>query len=316
MKIIIVGYGEMLQALIMGVLKTKHEIVGVFRHDNVLYSPVKNQIYNLLKPSIDYNYVKTLRLNDIKANSVNSKAFRQKVKELEADIILVGSWSEKFSAQTINSPKLACVNTHPSMLPKYRGPNPYIHVLLNNEEQSGITFHLMDVNYDTGAILHQAAIPVLKDDTGMSLKLRCCDVAQKEVVELLKDFRKKLAHPISQCETDATYQHQIHLSECILDFEKETAAQIETRIRALNPWTKAYIPYKNQFLEFENYKIYKKSSDKEFGQIVRITENSIFVVCADKNVVEFSGLKFKSFLLRPFSSFLLQKIVKLNSKAL
>ena len=37
MKIVIVGYGEMLQAVVSGVLKTKHQIVGVFRHDNVLY---------------------------------------------------------------------------------------------------------------------------------------------------------------------------------------------------------------------------------------------------------------------------------------
>ena len=315
MKIVIVGYGEMLQALIMGVLKTKHEIVGVLRHDTILYNPVRNAVYNFIKPSIDYNFVKTLKLNDIKVKSVNSPEFRRELKRLKADLVLVGSWSEKFCMQTINVPKRGCVNVHPSLLPKYRGPNPYIHVILNQEKESGVTFHLMDVNYDTGAILHQAKIPVQKNDTGMSLKLRCCDLAQQEVKVLLKNFRRRIANPKSQIETAATYQHQLQLSECILNFEKESASQIARRIRALSPWTKTYIPYQNQFMEFENYKVYSKLSDKKPAQIIRITEKSMFVVCADRRVVEFSRIKFISPLLSPFSNYLLHNFVKLNSKA-
>lgn len=315
MKIVIVGYGEMLQALIMGVLKTKHEIVGVFRHDKVLLGALRSKVADLMKPSMDYNLVKTLKLNDINAKSVNSPEFRNELKRLKADLILVGSWSEKFSTQTINVPKYGCVNVHPSLLPKYRGPNPYIHVILNREKETGITFHLMDVNYDTGAILHQAITNVEKNDTGMSLKLRCCDLAQQEVIVLLKDLKKKLAKPISQSENVATYQHQLNLSECILNFEKETAAQIDRRIRALTPWTKTYIPYKNQFMKFENYKIYSKPCDKESAQIIRITDKSIFIVCADKKVIEFSGLKFELPFANLFGNFILHKFVKLNSKA-
>ncbi len=315
MKIVIVGYGEMLQALILGVLKTKHQIVGVFRHDKVLLNPLKRKILDVLKPSIDLNLVKTLRLYDINAKSVNSKEFQEEIRQLKADLILVGSWSEKFSMQTANIPKFGCINVHPSLLPKYRGPNPYIHVILNDEHESGVTFHKMDVNYDTGAIVHQASVPVLQNDTGMSLKLRCCDLAQQEIQLLLKDFKRKYSNPVSQDEKKATYQPQLSLLETILNFEKETSDQIDKRIRALTPWTKTFIPYNNQFIEFENYKIYHKPCTKDASQIIRITEKSIFIVCADKKVVEFSGLKLKSAILRPFSNIYLHKILKLNSKA-
>lgn len=315
MKIVIVGYGEMLQAVVSGVLKTKHQIVGVFRHENVLYRTFLSRLLEKIKPSMDSNFIRNLKLYDIKASSVNSQEFRDKLKKLKADVVLVASWSEKFSMQTINMLKHGCINVHPALLPKYRGPNPYIHVIMNQETESGVTFHQMDVNYDTGAILHQASIPVLPNDTGMSLKLRCCDLAHQEVQVLFNNFKEKFSNPISQNEKEATYQAQFPLADCILNFEKETAAEIDRKIRALTPWAKTFIPHKNQFFEFENYKVYNKTSEKDAAQIIRITENSVFIVCADKNVIEFSGLKLKSPLHSLFTSLYLHKFLKVNSKA-
>lgn len=315
MRIVIVGYGEMLQAIVSGVLKTKHQIVGVFRHDNVLSKTFLSKIISKVRPSIDYNYVKNLKLHDIKAKSVNSKKFREELIKLKADIVIVASWSEKFAVQTINMLKFGCVNVHPALLPKYRGPNPYIHVILNNEIKSGITFHQMDVNYDTGAIYHQAEADVLPNDTGMSLKLRCCDLAHQEIQVFLQDFKEKFANPVSQNEKEATYQSQFPLADCILDFERETTEDIDRKIRALTPWAKTFIPHKNMFFEFENYKIYDSLCDNEPAQITRIAENSVFIVCADKKIIEFSGLKLKSSLHSLFTSLYLHKFIKINSKA-
>ena len=191
-----------------------------------------------------------------------------------------------------------------------------MQVILNGEEKTGITFHLMDVNYDTGAILHQAETTILPTDTGKTLKFRCCDLAKKEVVVLLNNFKEKRSNPTSQNEKEATYFNHINIKESILNFELETAEQIDKRIRALTPWLNCVIPYQNQFIEFGNYKIYDKPCDKEVAQIIKITPKSIFIVCADKKVIEFSNLKIKSPLLKLFSDSYLKKILKINSKAL
>ncbi|MBE7704769.1 MAG: hypothetical protein E7Z90_03005 [Cyanobacteria bacterium SIG29] len=316
MKIVLVGYGEMLQALILGVLKTKHQIVGVLRHEKILYGPIKSKIYDYLKPSSDYTFLKNSKLYDIEATSVNSEQFRQELVKLKADLVLVGSWSEKFSVQTINIPKFGCINVHPSLLPKFRGPNPYMQAILHDEIQSGVTFHVMDVNYDTGAIVHQSPTLVFANDTGMSLKLRCCDLAMNEVEIFLNNFKEKMANPISQNEGEATYYPQLPLVDTILNFEKETSLEIDRRIRALTPWTKTYIPYKNKFFEFETYKLYNKIYTKDASQIVRVVGDSVFIVCADKKVIEFSGLKLKNPLGKILSNLYVNKYIKVNSKAI
>ena len=317
MKIVIVGYGEMLQALISGVMTTNHEIVGVFRHENVIFSRFKNFFMENFQPTNDYLYIKNLKLNDIQATSVNSKEFRAEIEKLEADIILVGSWSEKFEMQTINIPKVACINVHPSLLPKYRGPNPYIQTILANEKVSGITFHLMDVNYDTGGMLIQAKANIDLNETGATLKSKCCALAKREVVTLLKDINAYINAPVSQNEKEATYQHQIKISECILNFEQETSEQIDRRIRALTPFIKCVVPHnKYQFLEFEQCKIYNKPTEKEAGSIIKITNNSIFVVCKDKKVMEFIDLKLKMIPNKFFTKLYINKFVKIGDKAI
>ena len=314
MRIVIVGYGEMFRALISGVLKTQHELIAVFRQEYISMNPLNRILNDLLSPTTDCNFVKTHQLKEINAKSVNSPEFIQFIKENKIDLILVGSWSEKFSMPTINAPKRGCINVHPSLLPKYRGPNPYLQVILHNETKTGITFHQMDVNYDTGAIIHQVETRVLPADTGLSLKLRCCDVARHEIANFLNEFPKKNKKAISQNEKEATYQHQIQLSESILDFSKETAEEIDRRIRALTPWLNCHIPHKTEFLTFSSHKICPKKARKQAGTIVKKTNNSLFIVCKDGSVIEFSSIRLK----RPFASILtkyyIEKFIKINER--
>ncbi len=316
MRIVIVGYGEMFQALISGVLKTEHKIVGVFRQENIKYSPIKRFFHDFICPSSDFNFIRALNLKDINAPGVNSPKFINEILKLKTDLIIAGSWGEKFSIQTIKTPSIACINTHPSLLPEFRGPNPYIHVILQDKKESGITFHLMDVNYDTGAILLQKPVVVTNTDTGGSLKLRCCDAAKKGVIELLNDFQNKINNPISQNECAATYQHKIPISESLLDFTKESALEIDRRIRALTPWLNCHICYKNEFLTFKDYKIFGKPSQKPAATIIKKTKNSIFIVCKDGRVIHFKRLSVKRPFPKIYTCFYLKYFIKINSQAI
>lgn len=316
MRIVIVGYGEMFDSLIAGVMESGHDLVGVFRHENVLYSPFKRFLYDIFMPSDNRLFSKALGLYDIKARSVNSNKFRNEIKKLNADIIIVGSWSEKFSTQTINTPNITCVNVHPSLLPKYRGPNPYMQVILHNEEKTGVTFHVMDVNYDTGSILHQAEILINKEETGLSLKLKCCDMARKELSNLLKSFAAKFKNRKSQNEQNSSYYPQLSVASSILDFEHETSEDISRKIRAFTPWLNCHIPYKDEFFEFKTFKILDKTVQDMPASVVGKSGNNLFIVCKDFRVIKFSGVKLKRPILRLFSNYYIKYFVKINSKAI
>lgn len=314
MKIVVVGYGEMFDSLIAGIYNSRHEIVGVFRHENILYHPLKRFLYDLLMPTGNRIFTKSLGLYDIKAPSVNSDKFRKIIKKLKADVIIVGSWSEKFSTETINTPETACINVHPSLLPSYRGPNPYLQVILNGETKSGVTFHIMDENYDTGPILYREQTEITDYETGLSLKLKCCGIARKSVEKVIDSFNGNIQMPLKQNDEESSYQKQISLKDSILNFEKETSLEIDRRIRAFTPWLNCHIAYNDEFFQFGKYKLIDEKVKEQPGTIIKKTSDSLCIVCADSKPAEFSLLKLKRPFCGLFTGLYLKYIVKINSK--
>ncbi len=314
LKVVVIGYGQMLANLILGCIESGHQIVGVLRHDRIVYDPVSLAIKDIFAPSKDKCFISGCNLNEIKATSVNSEGFKKEIIKLNPDIILIGSWSEKLKKHIIDLPKIACINAHPSLLPRYRGPNPYAQVIINGENKTGITFHLVDTKFDNGPILHQAEVEILPDDTGETLKSRCACKAKSEIGVLLSKMDSEIVIPMPQNETLATYQKQLDAKDIILDFKK-SSTEIDRKIRGLTPWLKSYIPYKNNFFRVDTYKIVENTTQvREAQTIVKKGRKSLQILCGDNKVIEFTNLKMLSPI--PFSTELyIDLFLKINDKA-
>ena len=87
----------------------------------------------------------------------------------EPDVLLCTAFPWRLPAEALAVPRIACVNGHPSMLPKYRGPTPMGWAVRSGETEIGMTYHLMDETFDTGGILAQKAVPLDDDETLDSL---------------------------------------------------------------------------------------------------------------------------------------------------
>ena len=64
------------------------------------------------------------------------------------------------------------INIHPSLLPAYKGLNTHKRVLNDGVQLAGCTTHIVERELDSGQILMQATVPVLKDDTEDALAKR------------------------------------------------------------------------------------------------------------------------------------------------
>ena len=82
-KIVIVGYGQMLYSLIQASIENNHRILGVFRNDRLKYSEFELFFKDIFNPSKDYTIIKSKKLYDIKAPSVNSEKFINEIKKLK-----------------------------------------------------------------------------------------------------------------------------------------------------------------------------------------------------------------------------------------
>jgi methionyl-tRNA formyltransferase len=78
----------------------------------------------------------------------------------EPDLLLCVGFPWKIPEDALAVPRLGAVNGHPSLLPDYRGPSPMAWAIRNGEKEAGFTFHRMDAELDTGAILAQGTFPL------------------------------------------------------------------------------------------------------------------------------------------------------------
>ncbi len=288
-KVVIVGYEQMFANLISGCIEAGYNPVGVLRYDKIKYNPFLLEIKDVILPSKDKSFISGYNLHEIDATSVNSEKFRKELVKLNVDIVFIASWGEKFSKETINIPKIATINCHPSLLPKYRGPNPYAQVILNGEKKTGVTFHLVDENYDTGAILCQKEVPIKPDDTGETLKARCASVAGEEIGKLLRQMDNEMIVPVNQKEDLASYQPQLTEKDVLLNFE-HSSDEIDRRIRAFSPWSKCYIPHKDIFFTFKKHKVVDETCESPC-KLVNFDKDSLDIITGDKKIMRFSELK-------------------------
>lgn len=84
---------------------------------------------------------------------------------LEADVAVCSGFSWRIPRDALETPRLGIVNGHPSLLPRWRGPNPFGWTFRAGDDELGFTFHLMDADFDTGPVLAQGSVPLSDDDS-------------------------------------------------------------------------------------------------------------------------------------------------------
>ena len=311
LKVVIIGYGGMFTNLIAGTLDANCEIAGVLRKETVKYPPFIRKLKDLINPSLDYNYIKSYNLPEINVRGVNTKEFKNILLRLNPDIVLVGSWGEKIKKEIYDIPKIATINAHPSLLPKYRGPNPYFWTIRNREQTSGVTFHLVDSDFDTGAILAQEEIKIFPSDTGKSLKERTVLVARGVVCELLNSLREDIIIPLRQREDKASYYS--HPDGLELDFNN-TSEDNHALIRAIYPWDEAFFFHNNTCLAACPDILEIKENDSEFKKAGSIIDTdykkkTVSILCADNKVLTMSVKLYRK-CDRPFTGNYIKRDIK------
>ncbi|MHC5935758.1 methionyl-tRNA formyltransferase [Nostoc sp.] len=156
------------------------------------------------------------------------------LKQLDADVFVVVAYGQILSSKILNMPKLACINVHGSILPKYRGAAPIQWCLYNGEKETGITTMLMDVGMDTGAMLQIATTPIGLLDNAQDLADRLAAIGGDLLVETLLKLSRQEIQPIPQDNLAATYAPLIQKQDYGLDWSK-SAIQLHNQIRGFYP---------------------------------------------------------------------------------
>ena len=91
-------------------------------------------------------------------------AVERLVRAYEPDLLTCWGFPWKIPGEALDVPRLGSINLHPALLPRHRGPIPLAWALRDGDREWGATWHRMDAELDTGAILSQTTVPIEDDD--------------------------------------------------------------------------------------------------------------------------------------------------------
>lgn len=168
------------------------------------------------------------------------KEIIENIKEIKPDLIVVIAYGKILSEEILNIPKYGCLNVHGSLLPKYRGASCLQGAILSGDKKSGITIMKMDKGMDTGDIIRKIEIDLSDQETSDSLMKKIQELTSKNIASTIKNYLEGNLKPQPQNNSEASYVPIITKEDGHLNFKKDTALEIERKIRAYFPWPGSY----------------------------------------------------------------------------
>jgi UDP-4-amino-4-deoxy-L-arabinose formyltransferase/UDP-glucuronic acid dehydrogenase (UDP-4-keto-hexauronic acid decarboxylating) len=224
MRTIVLAYSNIGCVGIKALLRHGFEIVAVFTHRD---HPQETIWFDSVAELAAENLLPVFAPEDI-----NHPLWTEKIKELNPDILFSFYYRKIIQRQILEIPKAGCLNLHGSLLPKYRGRAPINWVLVNGEQETGVTLHYMTPRPDDGDIVAQKKIVIRDDDTAFTLHQKVAQVSEILLDEILPQIKNGTAPRIPQDHSQATYFGGRRPADGEIQWFK-TAREVRNLVRAV-----------------------------------------------------------------------------------
>jgi methionyl-tRNA formyltransferase len=181
----------------------------------------------------------TLGLRVDQPERIAAPAALEAVRALSPDFLVVVAYGQILPAEALSLPRLAPVNLHASLLPRWRGAAPVARAILAGDLVSGVTTMRMDAGVDTGDILLQEEVAIGSGDSAADLEARLARAGAPLLERTLRSLADGTLRGRAQPRTGATRARRLSVEEARLDWGL-TAVELERRVRGYNPWPVAW----------------------------------------------------------------------------
>ncbi len=160
---------------------------------------------------------------------------REELAAFRPDVVVVAAYGRLLPRPVLGAAPGGCLNLHPSLLPKYRGPSPVATAIRDGIESTGVTLMLLDEGMDSGPIIAQREHPIAPTDTAGSLTAELFRIGADLLQENLEWWVGGAITAVPQDDDAATFTQKLERSDGAADWSFP-AEQLERLHRAYTPW--------------------------------------------------------------------------------
>ncbi len=292
-RILFVGIPDMAYIGVDGLLMAGVNIVGVLgpKKDHNMYTDFKNFIFSR-------------GLNFIDFDELDEPQLIEKIKALEVDAAVVCSYNYKVPRVLMDATKDGFINVHPSLLPKYRGGNPYSRVIMNGETETGVTIHFMDEGFDTGDIIAQKPYHIHSKATMGTIFNELNFIGIELLLQVLQAYENQQLPRIPQPKGHFIEGKGLQDKDLFIDYEK-SAEEIERFIRALNPFLLASTTFRGNVMKIMKAEVASDAFCLPHppGTVAKIEDDKFFI-STSKGLIVPTVMQFGSFFMGDSKDFI------------
>ena len=209
---------------------------------------------------------------------------------LQPDLLITAAYGQFLPSKLLAAAKIAAVNVHGSLLPKYRGGAPVQYSIINGDAETGISIMYMVKQMDAGDVLAQRAIPIEKDDDNGTMFDKLSILGRDLLLETLPKLVDGTATATPQDESQVVFSPNISTAQERIDY-RLPADQIDNKVRGLRP-----APLGNMVIDGLRTKIYDvtpldEKTNLQPGQVVRATKHQLVLAAGDGTTYQINRLK-------------------------
>lgn len=214
----------------------------------------------------------------------------EKIISLQPDLMITAAYGQFLPTKLLAAAKIAAINVHGSLLPKYRGGAPIQYSIINGDKETGVSIMYMVKKMDAGDIISQRSIPIEDTDDSGTMFKKLSLLGRDLLLETLPKLISGDVNPVAQDPDKVVFSPNITSEQEQIDF-RLPAHLIDAKVRGLRP-----APLGNMVIDGLRTKIYdvnplEEKTDLEPGKVVRVTKHQLVIAAGDRTTYQINKLK-------------------------
>ena len=231
LKVVFMGTPDFAVPVLGALAEAGHDVVGVYtqpdrragRGRRSAASPIKRYA---LAHGLPVLQPVSLRRDEQAAATLSA---------LAPDVVVVAAYGLFLPTAMLETPRLGCLNIHPSLLPLRRGPSPVASAILDGDATTGVTVIRLDDRMDHGPIIAQRRTPICPLETAGALTARLFRLGAELLLERLPGLDRGILVPVDQDASLATVTRRLVKKNGEIDWGRP-AEYLARQVRAYDPW--------------------------------------------------------------------------------
>lgn len=235
LRVIFMGTPEFSVPTLRAIAEAGHEIVAVYTQP-----PRAAGRRGLeLTPSPVQREAERLGVEVHTPVSLKGEAEQEAFRALQVDVAVVVAYGLLLPKAILDAPRLACLNGHASLLPRWRGAAPIQRAIMAGDTETGMMVMRMEAGLDTGPVAMVEKCAIEPDMTAGDLHDRLMSIGAALMIEALAQLERNTLTFTTQAMVGVTYAKKIDKSETRVDWTRP-ASEVHNHIRGLSPFPGAW----------------------------------------------------------------------------